>query len=197
MTVTGYAPDDRAAAVVLAGAGHPGLRLLSGRPPRAVAGRTGQLVVRQPPGDRDVFGRPAHRCHPAGLLPAVGAWAVLARAGDGIVYQAREHQDSWLMVGYGLQYYLARDMPNGVPVPRELFIAHTAAEVGTLYPEPCEQPAACLGAERRIWVIGVGRQTSPYQAVTPAQAAVLRPRYRLSLVKHQRSLTMFLLTRHE
>ena len=100
-------------------------------------------------------------------------------------------------VGYGLQYYLARDMPNGVPVPRELFIAHTAAEVGTLYPEPCEQPAACLGAERRIWVIGVGRQTSPYQAVTPAQAAVLRPRYRLSLVKHQRSLTMFLLTRHE
>jgi len=55
--------------------------------------------------------------------------------------------------------------------------------------------AACLGAERRIWVIGVGRQTSPYQAVTPAQAAVLRPRYRLSLVKRQRSLTMFLLTR--
>ena len=66
---------------------------------------------------------------------------------------------------------------------------------GTLYPEPCPQPAACLGAERRIWVIGVGRQTSPYQAVTPAQAAVLRPRYRLMLVKHQRSLTMFLLTR--
>jgi hypothetical protein len=31
--------------------------------------------------------------------------------------------------------------------------------------------------------------------VTPAQAAVPRPRYRLSLVKHQRSLTMFLLTR--
>jgi len=118
-----------------------------------------------------------------------------ARAGDGIVYQARENQDSWLMVGYGLQYYLALDMPNGVPVPRQLFIARTAAEAGTLYPEPCQQPAACLGAEPRIWVIGVGRQTSPYQAVTPAQAAVLRPRYRLSLVKHQRSLTMFLLTR--
>ena len=31
--------------------------------------------------------------------------------------------------------------------------------------------------------------------MTPAQAAVLQPRYRLSLVKHQRSLTMFLLTR--
>jgi hypothetical protein len=34
-----------------------------------------------------------------------------------------------------------------------------------------------------------------YQAVTPAQAAVLKPRYRLTLVKHQRSLTMFLLAR--
>ena len=117
------------------------------------------------------------------------------RAGDGIVYQGRENRDNWLMVGYGLQYYLARDMPNGMPVPHELFIARTAAQAGTLYPEPCQRPAACLGAEPRIWVIGVGRQTSPYQAVTPAQAAVLRPRYRLSLVKHQRSLTMFLLTR--
>jgi len=126
---------------------------------------------------------------------AAGFVAREARAGDGIVYQARENQASWLMVGYGLQYYLARDMPNGVPVPHELFIARTAAEAGTLYPEPCRQPAACLGAEPRIWVIGVGRQMSPYQAVTPAQAAVLRPRYRLSLVKHQRSLTMFLLTR--
>ena len=126
---------------------------------------------------------------------AAGFVAREARAGDGIVYQARENQASWLMVGYGLQYYLARDMPNGVPVPHELFIARTAAQAGTLYPEPCRQPAACLGAEPRIWVIGVGRQMSPYQAVTPAQAAVLRPRYRLSLVKHQPSLTMFLLTR--
>jgi mannosyltransferase len=118
-----------------------------------------------------------------------------ARPGDGIVYQAGEHGDKWLMVGYGLQYYLARDMPNGLAVPRELFVARTAAQAGTLYPVPCQQPAACLGAEPRIWVIGVGHQKSPYQAVTPAQAAVLRPRYRLSLVKHQRSLTMFLLTR--
>ena len=80
-----------------------------------------------------------------------------------------------------------------MPVPHEPSSAHRA-QAGTLYPEPCQRPAACLGAEPRIWVIGVGRR-SPYQAVTPAQAAVLRPRYRLSLVKHQRSLTMFLLTR--
>jgi mannosyltransferase len=99
------------------------------------------------------------------------------------------------MVGYGLRYSLSRDMPNGLPVPHELFVAESAAKAGTLYPVPCRHPAACLGAEPRIWVIGVGRQESPYQAVTPAQAAVLRPRYRLSLVKHQRSLTVFLLIR--
>ena len=50
------------------------------------------------------------------------------------------------MIGYGLQYYLARDMPNGVPVPRELFIAETAAKAAALYPVPCQHPAACLGA---------------------------------------------------
>jgi mannosyltransferase len=118
-----------------------------------------------------------------------------ARAGDGIVYQAREHQESWLMIGYGFRYYLARDMPNGLPVPRELFVAETATMAGTLYPVPCRHPAVCLGAEPRIWIIGGGREKSPYQAVTPAQVAVLRPRYQLSLVKHVRSLTVFLLTR--
>ena len=35
----------------------------------------------------------------------------------------------------------------------------------------------------------------PCQAVTPAQAAMLRPHYQLSVVKHVRSLTVFLLTR--
>ena len=68
------------------------------------------------------------------------------------------------------------------------------AEKGTLL-DQLEQHSVPFVSGRTYWVIGVGRQESPYQAVTPAQAAVLRPRYRLSLVKHQRSLTMFLLTR--
>lgn len=54
---------------------------------------------------------------------------------------------------------------------------------------------ACLGAEPRIWVVAAGRQRSPYRAVTPSQAAVLRPRYQLTLVKHERGLTLFLLVR--
>jgi mannosyltransferase len=99
------------------------------------------------------------------------------------------------MIGYGLQYYLSGDMPNAVPAPHQLFVARSATQAGTLYPQPCRNPAACLSAEPRIWVVGGGHQRNPYQAVTPAQAAVLRPHYRLSLVKHVRGLTVFLLIR--
>jgi mannosyltransferase len=118
-----------------------------------------------------------------------------ARNGDGIVYQAQAQQQSWVMIGDGLQYYLAGDMRHGVRVPRELFIAETAAKAGTLYPVPCPHPAACLGQEPRIWVVASGYAKSPYQAVTPAQAVLLSPHYRLSYLKHVRSLTVFLLVR--
>jgi mannosyltransferase len=117
-----------------------------------------------------------------------------ARSGDGIVYQGPAQQQSWLMIGYGLQYYLARDMPHGVPVPRELFIAKSAAQAGTLYPVQCKHPAACLGQEPRIWIVA-SYAKNPYQAVTKGQAAVLRPRYHLTYVRHVRSLTVFLLQR--
>jgi mannosyltransferase len=153
-----------------------------------------QQVIREP-------GAHSWASYPVGYggsyLDYAGAAAFVARqakAGDGIVYQGQEDQLSWLMIDYGLQYYLARDMPNGVPVPRELFITETAAKAGTLYPVPCKHPAACLGAEPRIWIVGSGYEKSPYQAVTPAQATLLRQRYHLSRVKHVRSLTVFLLT---
>ncbi len=55
---------------------------------------------------------------------------------------------------------------------------------------PAPGPAATLVAR-----LPQARRLNPYRAVTPAQAAVLRPRYRLSLVKHVRGLTVFLLTR--
>ena len=155
----------------------------------AILGAGDQQVIREP-------GAHSWASYPVGYdgsyLDYAGAAAFVApqaKAGDGIVYPA------WLMIGYGLQYYLARDMPNGVPVPHELFIAETAARTGTLYPVPCKHPAACLGQEPRIWVVGSGYSKNPYQAVTPAQATLLRQRYRLSSVKHVRSLTVFLLTR--
>jgi mannosyltransferase len=161
----------------------------------AILSAGNQQVIREP-------GAHSWPSYPVGrggfYLDYAGAAAFVARhaePGDGAVYQGREHQVSWLMIGYGLPYYLSRDMPNEVPAPQQLFVARSAAQAGTLYPQPCRHPAACLGAEPRIWVVGSGRQLNPYQAVTPAQAAVLRPRYRLSLVKHVRGLTVFLLIR--
>jgi mannosyltransferase len=161
----------------------------------AILGAGDQQVIRTP-------GAHSWPSYPVGYggsyLDYAGAAALVAgqaKAGDGIVYQGREHQQSWLMIGYGLQYYLARDMRPGVPVPRALFIAKTAAQASSLYPIPCKHPAACLGQEPRIWIIGSGYEKSPYQAVTPTQAKLLRPQYRLSYLKHVRSLTVFLLLR--
>jgi mannosyltransferase len=161
----------------------------------AILAAGNQQVIREP-------GAHSWASYPVGYggsyLDYAGAAAFVSRQakpGDGIVYQGPEHQASWLMIGYGLQYYLARDMPNGVPVPRDLFVAETAARAASLYPVPCKHSAACMGQEARIWIIGSGYEESPYQAVTLAQATLLRPRYRLSLVKRVRSLTVFLLTR--
>ena len=130
-----------------------------------------------------------------GYAQAAQTVARQARPGDGIVYQSQKDGDRWLAIGYGLQYYLARDLRPGTPLPRQLFIAETGAQAGRLYPVPCQQPAACLGAERRIWVIASGYDRSPYAAVTSAQAALLRPHYRVGEVRHVPSLTVFLLVR--
>jgi mannosyltransferase len=118
-----------------------------------------------------------------------------ARPGDGIVYQSQKDEVRWLMIGYGLQYYLARDSRAGTPLPHQLFIAETGTQADRLYPVPCPRPAACLGAQPRIWVVGNGYDLSPYSALTQAQAALLRPRYRVSEVRHVPSLTVFLLVR--
>jgi len=162
----------------------------------AILAAGNQQVIREP-------GSHSWPTYPVGYggsyLDYAGAAAFVAsqaKAGDGIVYQGREDQQSWLMIEYGLQYYLARDMPNGVPVPHELFIAKTAAQAATLYSVPCKHPASCLGAEPRIWIVGIAYEKSPYQAVTPAQAKLLRQRhYHLVRLKRVQSLTVFLLTR--
>jgi mannosyltransferase len=161
----------------------------------AVLGAGDQQVIRAP----GAHGWPTYPVGAGGsyvgYAQAAQAVARQARAGDAIVYQSQEDQAWWLMIGYGLQYYLAQDLRPGTPAPRQLFISRTGAQAGTLYPVPCRQPAACLGAERRIWIVASGSPRSPYSAVTPAQAALLRPYYRLTLVRHAPSLTVFLLVR--
>jgi len=161
----------------------------------AILGAGGQLAIRAP-------GAHSWSSYPAGSgrsYPDYAAAAAFigprARPGDGAVYQGGKHGQNFMMIGDGISYYLPMDMPNGVPFPRQLFVARPAAEAGTLYPQLCRHPAACLGAEPRIWIVGNRHQLNPYRAVTRAQAAVLRPRYQLSLVKHVRGLTVFLLVR--
>jgi len=161
----------------------------------AILGAGDQHLIRAP----GAHSWPSFPAGAGGSYPDYAAAAAFvaprARPGDGAVYQGGKHGQNFMMIGDGLPYYLSRDMPNGGPFPHQLFVARSAAEAGTLYPQLCRHPAACLGAEPRIWVVGNRRQLNPYRAVTPGQAAVLRPRYRLSLVKHVRGLTVFLLTR--
>jgi len=152
-----------------------------------------QQVVRQP-GAHNWAGYPAGTGGLYyGYAQAADVIASQVRAGDAAVYQGDGNAAAWMMIGYGVQYYLGRDLPHG-PSPRELFIAQTPVQAGVLYPRACKQPAACLGHESRIWVVGYGRGTSPFQGMTPGQAALLQARgYQLSYLKHVPGLTVYLL----
>jgi mannosyltransferase len=161
----------------------------------AILGAGDQQVIRAP-GAHDWSTYPVGRGGSyQGYAQAAQVVARQERPGDGIVYQSQAGEDKWLMIGYGLEYYLARDLRPGTSLPRQLFIAETGAQARGLYPLPCQQPAACLGAEPRIWIVASGSPRSPFSALTRAQAALLRPHYRLSEVRHAPSLTVFLLVR--
>jgi len=161
----------------------------------AVLGAGDQQVIRTP-------GAHSWPTYPVGVggsylgyAQAAQVVARSARPGDGIVYQGQEHLDNWLAIGYGLEYYLAAYLRSGTPEPRQLFIAKTGAQADALYPVLCHRPSACVGAERRIWVVASGYDRSPYSAMSPNQAALLRPRYLVKEVRHGPSLTVFLLVR--
>jgi mannosyltransferase len=116
-----------------------------------------------------------------------------ARSGDGIVYPAGSQ--GWLMIGFGVQYYLEQDLRHGALVPQQLFLAGADAQLHHLYPVFCTNPAACLGHDPRVWVVVSGDTRNPYGDVTPAQAALLRSNYRLSDRQYVLGLTVFLLAR--
>ena len=158
----------------------------------AIFSASDQQVIRQPGAHNWPFYPVAYGGSYLDYAVAASMIAGEARAGDGIVYQ--EGSLWWQMIGPGLQYYLQRDIPGGVPVPRDLFVAAAVPQSSQILPTACN-PAACLGDEPRIWIVGSGRLLDPYLAVAADQAAVLRPRYRLALTRHFLSLTVFLLVR--
>jgi mannosyltransferase len=156
-------------------------------------------------GDQQVIRAPgAHSWpgYPVGsggsYLDYAGAAAVIAREarpGDGIAYQFKGKARP-MLIGTGVGYYLERDVRPGAGVPRELFMRETGAQADALYAVQCRHPVMCVGQEPRIWIVGWGEDLrNPYAALTPAEANVLRPYYRLRSVADVESLTVFLLVR--
>lgn len=123
---------------------------------------------------------------------AAGVVAGQVRPGDGIAYPG--DPDRWVMIDVGTQYYLTRDLPASL-VPREVFVSRNAARAGTLYSKLCRHPARCLGDTTRMWIVSLGHAKDPYRHLPPAQAAAMRPHYRVELAKRVPGLTVFLLTR--
>jgi mannosyltransferase len=158
----------------------------------AILGAGDQQVIRTP-------GAHSWAYYPVGsggsYADFAGAAEIIAhevRPGDAAIYQAKL---KWLLIGSGVQYYLERDMPRGVPLPRQLFVAQQLSQDDALYPAACVRPAACLGQEPRIWVVESGDHQAPATNLTLTEAALLRGSYRVSRVRHVPGLTVFLLVR--
>ncbi|MBO1419798.1 glycosyltransferase family 39 protein, partial [Streptomyces sp. FH025] len=92
------------------------------------------------------------------------------RPGDGLA--APTGDQSWAMVWPGVSYYLPPDVR-----PSPVFVARSAEDAEELTPEPCPQPASCLGDGPRLWLIVLGDTWDPLAAVPQDQAQVLRDHY--------------------
>jgi mannosyltransferase len=123
---------------------------------------------------------------------AAGIIAGDVRRGDGIAFPGMPIR--WEMIDDGVEYYLGQDLPAG-SIPREVFVAKTAAAAGTMYPVACSQPAVCLGNAPRVWIVGNRYGRNPYLNLPADEVRVLRGRYRLSFVRHVTDLNVYLLVR--
>lgn len=119
-----------------------------------------------------------------------------ARPGDAIVYPDLVHTQ-YADTDLGTGYYIGRYLRPGVPAPRVLFEAESAAQAHDRYPVQCAHPAECLGGEERIWLAGTlwTPDRDPYALIDSAEAAVLRQHYTLSREWTQKGLTVALLVR--
>jgi mannosyltransferase len=151
-----------------------------------------QLVVREPGAHNwamyPVSGGDSYWDYAA----AASVIASQVRPGDGIAYPG--DTDRWVMADVGTQYYLTRDLPASL-VPREVFVSRTAAQAGTLYSKLCRHPVRCLGGRARMWIVSLGHARNPYGHIPAAQAAAMRPHYRVEFIERVPGLTVYLLAR--
>jgi mannosyltransferase len=111
--------------------------------------------------------------------------------GDGIAYPAAGVR--WLMIDYGVQYYLQQDLA-AARRPGEVFVAESAAAAGTLYSQLTHDPAAVLAGAGRVWTVVDGG--GPYNGLLPGQRAALEAAgFHVELARHVAGLTIFLLVR--
>jgi mannosyltransferase len=141
-----------------------------------ILGAGDQLVIREPGAHNwamyPVSGGGSYWDYAA----AASVIASRVRPGDAIAYPG--DPDRWLMTGVGTQYYLTGDLPAAL-VPREVFASRPAAS----------------GETARMWIVSLSRPGNPYGHLPAAQAAALRPHYRVALTRHVPGLTVYLLVR--
>jgi mannosyltransferase len=137
-----------------------------------LAGATAQFAIRQPQA-HNWWTYPAPSGDiPVGYAEAADILAVRERPGDGVAYQVSDG-DRW-QVDTSVSYYLRHRR-----APRTVFQELSAERAGLLSPVECAHPSKCLFGARRVWVVYIqhlvrgGRGGTPFQALLPAQTAVL------------------------
>ena len=160
-----------------------------------VAGAGAQAAVRQPLAHNWSSYPDPSADFPVGYQAAADILAAREQPGDGIAYQVSD--DARWAVDFGIPYYLGRQS-----APRVVFQSETPQQAGLLRPVECAQPAACLYGLNRIWVVYIehllnsGRGGTPFQALQPNQAAVLRTDgYAVSWSETYQGVTVALLIR--
>ncbi|MFI8521435.1 glycosyltransferase family 39 protein [Streptomyces sp. NPDC085481] len=110
------------------------------------------------------------------------------RPGDAVIYDRGE--DHWRLLDAGVRHYLPRELH-----PRDVFLARSAADRADLWASECPDPARCLRAEPRIWLVVPSGEGDPLNALPAAQARALRAHYTATGTERLTGVTVALLIR--
>ncbi|MFF3454562.1 glycosyltransferase family 39 protein [Streptomyces sp. NPDC002730] len=108
------------------------------------------------------------------------------RSGDAVVYDRPGCH--YTRCDLGVTFYLPRDLKL-----RDVFLGLPATERNDLTPADCPAPAACLGAEPRIWLVAAWNPQDPIKQLPAAQAQALREHYVVTRAERVSGLTVALL----
>ncbi|PZG24257.1 hypothetical protein C1I95_00745 [Micromonospora craterilacus] len=107
--------------------------------------------------------------------------------GDGVVYGSADPAGGW-----GGRSVVAHYLPADRR-PRDVLATGPQPVDGRLPVTECADVAGCLGDTRRLWVVRLGEQADPVQAIGGAKERLLRTRYQVAQVWRPNGLTLALL----